>query len=182
METLPRLLSAYPDKDWEAFIQLLFWYRRTPSGFMPGFCGIAVVYIVIAVYRTYLQQWLQIRWRRWLTTKFLDEWMSDRAYYRISLTAEHDSVGTDNPDQRISEDLRDFVDSTLSLGLSLLSNVFGHAEYMGDAVFSSSSLVAQFRFDAPSNSLQIDLNGDGVVDTTVKVMGVAALNQDDFTL
>jgi len=115
--------NSLQNKDWAAFTQLLFWYRRTPSGLMPGFCEIAVIFIAIAVYRTYLTQWLQIRWRRWLTGRFLDEWLADRAYYRISLTTDDEAVGTDNPDQRIAEDLRDFVDSTLSLGLSLLSNV-----------------------------------------------------------
>src|SRR6185437_12660523 len=49
-------------KDWQSLSQLLFWYRRTDSGLMPGFCEIAVIYIGIAVYRTYLTQWLQIRW------------------------------------------------------------------------------------------------------------------------
>src|SRR5262249_44518457 len=59
------------------------------------------------------------------TTRFLDEWLADRAYYRISLAsaASSNGVGTDNPDQRISEDLRSFVSDTLALGLDLLSNI-----------------------------------------------------------
>ena len=52
-----------------------------------------------------------------MTTRFLDEWLADRAYYRISLTTDRAAIGTDNPDQRIAEDLRDFTDTTLSLGL-----------------------------------------------------------------
>ena len=125
--------NALQEKDWKAFIDLLLTYHRTESGFlMPGFCGIAAVYIGVYVYRTYLNQWLQIRWRRWLTTHFLDRWLSDRAYYRISLSALRTPrqlstgevlVGTDNPDQRISEDLRSFVADALSLSLDLLSNV-----------------------------------------------------------
>ena len=51
---------------------------------MPGFCEVAVVYILVAVYATWLNQFLEIRWRRWLTTRFLNEWTKDRAYYRIS--------------------------------------------------------------------------------------------------
>jgi putative ATP-binding cassette transporter len=115
--------NSLQDKNWRSFINLLFWYEHTDSGMMPGFCWIAAVYIVVAVYRTYLNQWLQIRWRRWLTRHFLDEWLADRAYYRISLTTDHAAIGTDNPDQRIAEDMRDFVDSTLSLGIGLLSNM-----------------------------------------------------------
>jgi putative ATP-binding cassette transporter len=126
--------NALQNKDWQAFISLLFWYRRAESGplpFMPGFCGVAAVYILIAVYRTWLNQWLQIRWRRWLTGRFLDEWLADRAYYRISLTTDHAAVGTDNPDQRIADDLRDFVDSTLSLGLGLLSSTVSLFSFVG---------------------------------------------------
>ena len=100
-------------------MQLLFWYRQHRVGFMPGFCEVAAVYILVAVYRTYLNQWLQIRWRRWLTGRFLDEWLADRAYLPDQPDDRSAAVGTDNPDQRIHEDLRDFVDSTLSLGLGL---------------------------------------------------------------
>ncbi|MBV8458451.1 MAG: ABC transporter ATP-binding protein/permease, partial [Acetobacteraceae bacterium] len=93
--------NSLQNKDWEAFLQLLFTWRRTPAGgIMPGFCEVVTVYILVFVYATYLNQWLQIRWRRWLTRRFLDEWLADRAYYRISLTTDAAAVGTDNPDQR----------------------------------------------------------------------------------
>src|SRR6185437_12828615 len=68
-------------------------------------------------------QMLQIRWRRWMTVQFLNDWLADRAYYRISMTYQSGEVGTDNPDQRIAEDLRDFVSTTLSLSLDFVSNV-----------------------------------------------------------
>jgi putative ATP-binding cassette transporter len=123
--------NSLQDKDWRAFIGLLFWYRHTSSGLMPGFVWIAAIYIVVAVYSTYLNQWLQIRWRRWLTRRFLDEWLADRAYYRISLTTDRAAIGTDNPDQRIAEDLRDFVASTLSLGIGLLSNIVSLFSFVG---------------------------------------------------
>jgi vitamin B12/bleomycin/antimicrobial peptide transport system ATP-binding/permease protein len=114
--------NALQDKDWKAFLQLLFLYRRTPIGLLPGFCEVAVVYIALAVYSVYVNQLLQIRWRRWMTGQFLTEWMADRAYYHISLTIDRAAIGTDNPDQRVAEDLRDFTETTLSLSLGLLSN------------------------------------------------------------
>src|SRR5712691_7151740 len=83
------------------------------------FTLIAVLYIITAVYRLYFQQMLQIEWRTWLTERFLADWMKDQAHYRLTLL----DRGTDNPDQRIAEDLRLFVDYTLSLGLGLLSAV-----------------------------------------------------------
>ena len=117
--------NSLQNKDQNAFIELLMTYNRSDeSGLLPGFVSIAVVYIVVAVYRSYLNQWLQISWREWMTAHLLDDWLSDRAYYRISLTSGTDpDQGTDNPDQRIAEDIRGFVNSSLSIGLDLLSNV-----------------------------------------------------------
>ena len=111
--------NALQAKDGGAFWQLLFWWRQTEVGPMPGFVFVAALYILVAVYQLYLRQALQIRWRRWLTREFLDRWLSGRAYYRIGLT----DAGTDNPDQRIAEDVRFFVDNTLALGLGLMNAV-----------------------------------------------------------
>jgi putative ATP-binding cassette transporter len=86
---------------------------------------LALVWIIMAVYRLYYQQMLQIEWRTWLTDRFLADWMKDQAHYRMQLLARSGAVatGVDNPDQRIAEDLRLFVDFTLSLALGLLSAV-----------------------------------------------------------
>jgi vitamin B12/bleomycin/antimicrobial peptide transport system ATP-binding/permease protein len=83
------------------------------------FTVIAVIYIVTRVYENYFQQMLLIEWRSWLTDRLLAAWMKDQAYYRMALLDQ----GTDNPDQRIAEDLRLFVDYTLTLSLGLLSAV-----------------------------------------------------------
>lgn len=116
--------DSLQNKDKQAFLNLLLFWRTGEDGFMPGFVLIASVYIPIAIYRTYLTQWLQIRWRRWMTDRLLADWLSDRAYYTIGLQAGRDGATlTDNPDQRIAEDLNSFTTDTLSLGLSLLSNV-----------------------------------------------------------
>jgi vitamin B12/bleomycin/antimicrobial peptide transport system ATP-binding/permease protein len=124
--------NALQVRNWQAFLQLLFTWQRTPAGYiMPGFCEVVTVYILVYVYATYLNQWLQIRWRRWLTNRFLNEWLADRAYYRISLTTDAAAIGTDNPDQRIAEDLRDFVATTLSLSVDFLSNVVSFFSFVG---------------------------------------------------
>jgi vitamin B12/bleomycin/antimicrobial peptide transport system ATP-binding/permease protein len=83
------------------------------------FAGLAFLYILVAVYRLYLQQMLEIRWRQWLTYRYLESWFSHRVYYRLEL----DRGTTDNPDQRIAEDVRLFVGGTLSLGLGLMSSI-----------------------------------------------------------
>lgn len=83
------------------------------------FTLLAIIWIINGVYRLYFQQMLLIEWRTWLTDRFLKDWMKDEAYYRMQLL----DRGTDNPDQRIAEDLRLFVDNTLSLSLGLLDAV-----------------------------------------------------------
>lgn len=83
------------------------------------FCVLAAIFIVLAVYQAYLNRMLQIRWRRWMTERYLDSWLSDRTYYQLQIRGS----STDNPDQRISEDLNSIVTLTLDLGLGLLSSV-----------------------------------------------------------
>lgn len=83
------------------------------------FAWLAAIYIVLAVYQTYLNQMLQIRWRRWMTHHFLDRWLRNHTYYRMQLLGQ----ATDNPDQRISEDIDGFTDRTLSISLGLLNSV-----------------------------------------------------------
>src|ERR1700719_631253 len=98
--------NALQSKDAHAFWTSMFTYRIV-KGFpyiIPGFCEIAVVTIVAAVYASYLNQMLQIRWRRWLTTKFVHDWLERKAYYQISLGARA-GTSLDNPDQRISDDV-----------------------------------------------------------------------------
>ena len=79
---------------------------------------IAFALIVDAVYSLYLRQILHIRWRRWLTEYFLHRWLDDQQYYRMQL----DQSVTDNPDQRISDDLDSFATMSLGLSLGLLSS------------------------------------------------------------
>ena len=116
--------DALQAKDLTGFWELLLLWRNDDKGFMPGFCGLAALFILLATYRTYLGQWLRIRWRAWMTERLLGDWLADRAYWRIALAAgSAGGYGTDNPDQRIADDLRDFADDTLSLFLGLISSV-----------------------------------------------------------
>lgn len=82
-------------------------------GLVGQFTGLAFCYIIIAVYAVYLRQLLEIRWRTWMTRQYLDSWMRGKTYYRLQ-----DS--TDNPDQRISEDIGSFVSVTLQLIIGFL--------------------------------------------------------------
>ena len=91
------------------------------------FALLALTFIITGVYRQYFQQMLFIEWRTWLTERYLADWLGDRAYYRLQLL----DRGTDNPDQRIAEDLNIFVDLTLTLTLGLLSAVVTLVSFVG---------------------------------------------------
>jgi len=101
--------NALQDKDWDAFVYQLGY-----------FCVLATAFILLAVYQLYLNQWLQIRWRRWLTETYLDRWLAGANHYRMQLLGD----AADNPDQRIAEDVRQFIDAgILPIGLNLLNAV-----------------------------------------------------------
>jgi vitamin B12/bleomycin/antimicrobial peptide transport system ATP-binding/permease protein len=89
------------------------------------FCVLAVGFIAMAVYQTYLTQMLEIRWRRWLTDRYLGEWLHRHAYFHLQLGESR----ADNPDQRIADDLRLFVEASLNLSLGLLSSVVTLASF-----------------------------------------------------
>jgi putative ATP-binding cassette transporter len=91
------------------------------------FSVLAAVFIAASVYKLYLTQMLEMRWRAWLTRQYIGDWMARQVYYRLEL----ESRGTDNPDQRIAEDLRLFTSMTLSLSLGLLSSGVTLVSFIG---------------------------------------------------
>ena len=100
--------NAIQEKNFDDFHALLLY-----------FCFLAAGLITLSVYKLYLTQMLEMRWRAWLTATYLNEWLDRQVYYRLELAAR----GTDNPDQRIAEDARVFTSATLGLSLGLLSSV-----------------------------------------------------------
>ena len=94
------------------------------------FCYIAAAFMVVAVYYLYLQQMLQIRWRRWMTDRLVGDWLSNRAYYHLQLDVGRGDHRADNPEQRIEEDVKLFTDSTLDLSLGLLNSTVTLASFV----------------------------------------------------
>ncbi|MCX7891426.1 MAG: ABC transporter ATP-binding protein/permease [Burkholderiales bacterium] len=129
-----QFFNAIEARQYEDFFALLLY-----------FSFLAAVFIVASVYRTYLQQMLEMRWRIWLTKQYLGDWLGEQAFYRLELAGR----GTDNPDQRIAEDLRLFTSNTLALGLGLLR----------EAVTLASFVVILWHVSGP---LRFDLGGSAV--------------------
>src|ERR1700694_1201189 len=90
------------------------------------FCVLASFWIGLKVYQLHLNQWLQIRWRRWMTDRYLGGWLHDANHYRMQLLGD----AADNPDQRIAEDTQRLVEQTLGLGIGLLSSVVTLASFV----------------------------------------------------
>lgn len=109
-----------------------------------NFCGIATVAILGAVYRLYLTQMLTIRWRSWLTEKHFKRWLDHKNYYHLERRYQ-----TDNPDQRISEDLNSFTSDTLSLSIGLLRNVVSLVSF-SVILWGVSGDIEVFGFNIPS--------------------------------
>jgi putative ATP-binding cassette transporter len=102
-----RFYNALQERNWDTFVSELMF-----------FCVLATIYILLAVYQLYLNQWLQIRWRRWMTRQYLDHWLTDGNHYRMQLLGD----AADNPDQRIAEDIKLFIEGgILPIGLGLLN-------------------------------------------------------------
>jgi putative ATP-binding cassette transporter len=110
-----RFYNALQEKDWDGFVREII-----------IFCVLAAVLVVFSVYQLYLNQWLQIRWRRWMTTKYLGEWLHGANHYRMQLQGD----AADNPDQRISDDIKLFVDQTLNISVGLLSSIVTLASFV----------------------------------------------------
>jgi putative ATP-binding cassette transporter len=81
------------------------------------FLGVLVAAVPVIAFGGYVKDKLGLYWRQWLTNRFLNKYFSNQAFYHINFNAD-----VDNPDQRISEDIRTFTQQTLTfLLLSLLS-------------------------------------------------------------
>ena len=117
-----RFYDALQNKD-----QAIFWKE------IVYFCWIAGIYIVIAIFKFYLTQLLQLRWRAWMTRSYLGRWMSHNTFYRLELAryAQHGDAPPDNPDQRIQEDMQMFTDYTMTLSMGLLNAVVTLVSFVG---------------------------------------------------
>jgi vitamin B12/bleomycin/antimicrobial peptide transport system ATP-binding/permease protein len=101
-----RFYTALQEYNWDRFVDELIF-----------FCVLAAIFIVLAAYQTYLNQWLQIRWRAWMTAHYLGDWLDQGNHYRMQVLGD----AADNPDQRIAEDIKQFIEKALDIGVGLLS-------------------------------------------------------------
>ncbi len=114
------------------------------------FTYLAFGFIIIAVYRFYLTQLLEMRWRAWMTGHYLDRWLANKAFYHLELARFSKDEGAlpDNPDQRISEDVNAFTTYSVSLTMGLLNAVVTLASFVGILWSLSGSFSFSFNGDS----------------------------------
>ncbi|MFD1709390.1 ABC transporter ATP-binding protein/permease [Ottowia sp. GY511] len=110
------------------------------------FTYLAMIFIVIAVYRFYLTQLLQVRWRAWMTRDLMRRWLTGQAFYRMELgryagapAPDTGAAGLpepgqrvpDNPDQRLQEDVNLFTSQTVGLSMGALNAVVTLVSFVG---------------------------------------------------
>jgi vitamin B12/bleomycin/antimicrobial peptide transport system ATP-binding/permease protein len=107
--------------------QPVFWQQ------LGRFTYLAFAYIIIAVYKFYLTQLLELRWRAWMTAHYTKRWLAHKAFYTLELLrfSKSDNATPDNPDQRIQEDAQQFTAYTVSLSMGLLNAVVTLASFVG---------------------------------------------------
>ncbi|WOH49825.1 ABC transporter ATP-binding protein/permease [Bradyrhizobium sp. sBnM-33] len=110
-----RFYNALQERNWDSFVSEIIY-----------FSVVVTVFIVLAVYQLYLNQWLQIRWRRWMTAQYLGDWLHHANHYRMQLQGD----AADNPDQRMTDDVKLFVDRTLNIGVGLLNSIVTLASFV----------------------------------------------------
>lgn len=106
------------------------------------FCIIATFHVMNVVYKRYVISALIIRWRRWLTINYLDRYLNNGTYYKIQVSDQK----TDNPDQRIAEDLNQFVSLTISIVIEFATEIATLITF-GIILYNLSSSVEFEAFD-----------------------------------
>lgn len=127
--------------------QAVFWTQ------IGRFTYLAFIAIIIAVYRFYLTQLLEMNWRRWMTAYYLRRWLGGNAFYQMELArfAGRNGATPDNPDQRISEDVNQFTGQTVGLTMGLLNASVTLLSFVGILW----GLSGAFAFELGGNSYTI---------------------------
>ena len=119
-------MTAISKKDTTAYWRLLWWYL-----------GTFAVAIPLGAYYRWTEERLGLLWREWMAQHLIKRYFNNRAYYRL-----RGSASIDNPDQRISEDVRNFTTVSLSFLLISLNAIVTVIAFVGVLLAVSTDLVS----------------------------------------
>lgn len=108
-------MNAFNNRDAQMWVQQIWVFLLV---------GAALVFTT--TFNTYITAWINVRWKRWMTARYLKLWMDGGNHYRMQLTGSE----TDNPDQRISEDISGFITSTWTYTFSFVQNLLTLGTYL----------------------------------------------------
>lgn len=118
------VLNSYVNRDFMTSIE-----NRDMHAFLfyaLMYVGVFTLSTVVAVLYRYVEESLGLLWRKWLTDRAIDRYLNHRTYFRI-----HANGALQNPDQRISEDIRALTATTLSFALMFLNASFTVIAFSG---------------------------------------------------
>ena len=130
-----QLLMSYAGRDFMTAIT-----HKDPAAYWKAFgwyLGTFALAIPIGVYYRWVEERLALLWREWLAQHLVKRYFNNRAYFRL-----RGSESVDNPDQRISEDVRNFTVSSLSFLLIALNSLITLLTFIGVLWLISGTLVA----------------------------------------
>jgi putative ATP-binding cassette transporter len=130
-----QVLMSYAGRDFMTAIT-----RKAPDAYWRAlvlYLGSFTLAIPIGVYYRWVEERLALLWREWMAQHLVKRYFNNRAYYRL-----RGSQSVDNPDQRISEDVRNFTVSSLSFLLIALNSLVTLLAFIGVLWMISGLLVA----------------------------------------
>jgi putative ATP-binding cassette transporter len=91
------------------------------------FLLILIIVVFVFIAKLFLKLWLQLNWRIWMTDNYLTKWLDNNRFYLMKVTG----YETDNPDQRISDDIGNFIDYFLTLTIGFFTEVVTLISFAG---------------------------------------------------
>ena len=101
--------------------RVAFWYQL-----MVVFVPLATIAILAGILEFFVASNFVLQWRRWMTASFTSRWLMHSMHYKLALNATNidnpdrpvvlgsagQHISTDNPDQRISQDIGGFINGS----------------------------------------------------------------------
>jgi putative ATP-binding cassette transporter len=124
-----------------AFADIVNALAAHKASVISGFLGNILLYSLITTALGLVGAWtrlsLRMRMRTVLSTSVMDRWLSDNRFYHIERRSQ-----LDYPEQRIQEDIFQFVDKFSQIGPSVLGSLFGVLLYTSQLWRLSPPVVA----------------------------------------
>lgn len=94
--------------------------------FGAALAGVFALASIVEAFSYFAEQRLGLLWREWLTHRLTDRYLAQRTFHRLTV-----NQSIDNPDERISEDVKTFTTSSLSFLALILNSILALAAFLG---------------------------------------------------